>query len=181
MTTEPKESGVYISFSESKSQFYATSKKLGMDFQKFEDQDGFIYLDFVSLANDGIQDAFEEILAAIRSINAKRIVLDSFSALSMSFTNRIESRITVQVFLGKIMRAEGITTLIISEIPYGSTDLGNGIEESVADAVIKLEHGPDNASPIFLKVLKMRELPLIEKSMYAALLATDWYYIQNSG
>ena len=156
MTTEPKESGVYISFSESKSQFYATSKKLGMDFQRFEDQDGFIYLDFVSLANDGIQDAFEEILAAIRSINAKRIVLDSFSALSMSFTNRIESRITVQVFLGKIMRAEGITTLIISEIPYGSTDLGNGIEESVADAVIKLEHGPDNASPIFLKVLKMR-------------------------
>ena len=120
-------------------------------------------------------------MAAIRSINAKRIVLDSFSALSMSFTNRIESRITVQVFLGKIMRAEGITTLIISEIPYGSTDLGNGIEESVADAVIKLEHGPDNASPIFLKVLKMRELPLIEKSMYAALLATDWYYIQNSG
>jgi circadian clock protein KaiC len=156
LTSEPDEPGVYISFSESKSQFYATSKKLGMDFQKFEDQASFSYLDFVSLANDGIQDAFEEILAAIRSINAKRIVLDSFSALSMSFTNRIESRITVQVFLGKIMRAEGITTLIISEIPYGSNDLGNGIEESVADAVIKLEHGPDNASPIFLKVLKMR-------------------------
>ena len=74
----------------------------------------------------------------------------------MSFRDRIESRITIQVFLGKIMRAEGITSLIISEIPYGSNDLGNGIEESVADAVIKLEHGPDNASPIFLKVLKMR-------------------------
>ena len=102
LTSEPDEPGVYISFSESKSQFYATSKKLGMDFQKFEDQASFSYLDFVSLANDGIQDAFEEILAAIRSINAKRIVLDSFSALSMSFTNRIESRITVQVFWVKL-------------------------------------------------------------------------------
>lgn len=156
LTSEPNEPGIYISFSESKSQFYATSMKLGMDFQKFEDQANFIYLDFISLPNDGIQDAFEEILAAIRAINAKRIVLDSFSALSMSFRDTIESRITLQVFLGRIMRAEGITSLIISEIPYGSNDLGNGIEESVADAVIKLEHGPDNASPIFLKVLKMR-------------------------
>lgn len=150
------ENGIYISFSESKSQFYATSKKLGMDFQIFENQNKFIYLDFVSLSNDGIQDAFEEILSAIREVDAKRIVLDSFSALAMSFKDKIESRITIQVFLGKIMRAEGITSIIISEIPHGKNDLGNGIEESVADAVIKLEHGPDNASPILLKVLKMR-------------------------
>jgi circadian clock protein KaiC len=156
LTSQPNEHGVYISWSESKSQFYATSKKLGMDFEKFENQGSFIYLDFVSLSNDGIQDAFEEILTAIRSVSAKRIVLDSFSALEMSFKDRIESRITIQVFLGKIMRAEGITSIIISEIPHGSNDLGSGIEESVADAVIKLEHGPDNASPFFLKVLKMR-------------------------
>ena len=156
LTSQPNEHGVFISLSESKSQFYATSKKLGMDFEKFENEASFIYLDFVSLTNDGIQDAFEEILTAIRAINAKRIVLDSFSALAMSFKDRIESRITIQVFLGKIMRAEGITSMIISEIPHGRNDLGSGIEESVADAVMKLEHGPDNASPIFLKVLKMR-------------------------
>jgi KaiC/GvpD/RAD55 family RecA-like ATPase len=150
------ENGIFISFSESKSQFYTNSKKLGMDFEKFENQAKFIYLDFVSVANDGIQDAFEEIISSIRAVNAKRVVLDSFSALAMSFKDKVESRITIQVFLGKIMRAEGITSLIISEIPYGRNDLGNGIEESVADAVIKLEHGPDNASPIFLKVLKMR-------------------------
>jgi circadian clock protein KaiC len=156
LTSQPIEHGVYISFSESKSQFYATSKKLGMDFEKFENQASFIYLDFISLSNDGIQDAFEEILTAIKSVSAKRIILDSFSALAMSFKDRIESRITMQVFLGKIMRAEGITSIIISEIPHGRNDLGDGIEESVADAVIKLEHGPDNASPIFLKVLKMR-------------------------
>jgi circadian clock protein KaiC len=156
LTSQPNEPGVYISFSESKSQFYATSKKLGMDFQKFENEQQFIYLDFVSLSNDGIQDAFEEILTAIRAVNAKRIVLDSFSALAMSFKDGIESRITIHVFLNKIMRAEGITSIVISEIPYGSHDLGSGIEESVVDAVIKLEYGSDNASPLFLKVLKMR-------------------------
>lgn len=156
LTSEPNESGVYISLSESKLQFYATSKKIGMDFEKFENQNKFIYLDFVSLSNEGIPDALEEILSAIREVDAKRVVLDSFSALAMSFKDKIESRVTVQVFLGKIMRAEGITSLIISEIPHGKNDLGNGIEESVADAVIKLENGLDNASPIFLKVLKMR-------------------------
>jgi circadian clock protein KaiC len=156
LTSQPIEQGVYISFNESKSQFYATSKKLGMDFEKFENQASFIYLDFIALSNDGIQDALEEILTAIKSVSTKRIILDSFSALAMSFKDRIESRITMQVFLGKIMRAEGITSIIISEIPHGRTGLGDGIEESVADAVIKLEHGPDNASPIFLKVLKKR-------------------------
>ncbi len=156
LTSAPHESGIYISLSESKLQFYATSKKLGMDFEKFENQARFIYLDFISMSNDGIQDAFEEILTAIRAINAKRIVLDSFSALAISFKDKIESRIIIQVFLGKIMRAEGITSMVISEIPHGRNDLGSGIEEFVADAVIKLEHGPDNTSPIFLKILKMR-------------------------
>jgi circadian clock protein KaiC len=156
LISEPTEPCVFISFYESKSEFYATSKKLGMDFEKFENQATFIYLDFISISNDGIQDAFEEALSVIRSINAKRIVLDSFSALAFSFKDQIESRITIQVFLGKIMKAEGITSMVISEIPHGRNDLGSGIEESVADAVIKLEPGPDNASPIFLKVLKMR-------------------------
>ena len=52
LTSQPNENGVYISFSESKSQFYATSKKLGMDFEKLENQTKIIYLDFVSLFND---------------------------------------------------------------------------------------------------------------------------------
>jgi circadian clock protein KaiC len=60
------------------------------------------------------------------------------------------------VLLGKITRAEGISTMVIMEVPYGREEIGSGVEESVADAVMKLEHGEDNASPLFLRVLKMR-------------------------
>ncbi len=67
LISEPTEPCVFISFYESKSEFYASSKKLGMDFEKFENQASFIYLDFISISNDGIQDAFEEVLSAIRS------------------------------------------------------------------------------------------------------------------
>ena len=156
LTSASVEPGVYISFSESKAQFYANTKKIGMDFEKFEKQMKFMFLDFITFVNDGIQDVFEEILSAIRIVNAKRIVLDSFTALSMSYKDRTEARIAIHVFLGKIMRAEGITNLIIMEVPYGNQNLGDGVEESVADGVIKLEHGNDNASPIFLQILKMR-------------------------
>ena len=79
-----------------------------MDFEKFENQASFIYLDFVSLSNDGIQDAFEEILTAIRAVSAK--IIDSFSALAMSFKDIIESRITIQVFLGKNQRLKKNST-----------------------------------------------------------------------
>jgi circadian clock protein KaiC len=156
LTSASVEPGIYISFSESKAQYYANSKKIGMDFEKFEKQKRFVFLDFISFVNDGIQDVFEEILSAIRIVTAKRVVLDSFTAMSMSFKDRTEARIAIHVFLGKIMRAEGITNLIIVEVPYGNQNLGNGVEESVADGIIKLEHGNNNASPIFLQILKMR-------------------------
>ena len=41
------ENGLYISFSESKAQFYANIRTLGMDFDKFERQGKFTFLDFL--------------------------------------------------------------------------------------------------------------------------------------
>ena len=54
------------------------------------------------------------------------------------------------------MRSEGITSLLVMEIPHGRENMGYGIEESVADGVIQLEHTEDNTSPIILRVFKMR-------------------------
>ena len=54
------------------------------------------------------------------------------------------------------MRSEGITSMLVMEIPHGTKNMGSGIEESVADGVIQLEHSEDNTSPIILRVFKMR-------------------------
>jgi circadian clock protein KaiC len=150
------ENGLYISFSESKAQFYANIKTVGMDFDKFEREGKFTYLDFASLTKDGVQDTFEEILATIRTNNIKRLVLDSFSAISLAFEHQSEARNAIHVLLGKIMRSEGITSLLVMEIPHGRESMGYGIEESVVDGVIRLEHTEDNTSPITLRVFKMR-------------------------
>ncbi|HET7389888.1 MAG TPA: ATPase domain-containing protein [Nitrososphaeraceae archaeon] len=154
--TDKNENGLYISFSESKAQFYANMKTLGMDFDKFERQGKFTFLDFASLTKDGIQDTLEEILATIRTTNTKRLILDSFSAISLAFEHQSEARNAIHVLLGKIMRSEGITSLLIMEIPHGSEKMGYGIEESVVDGIIQLEHTEDNTLPITLRVFKMR-------------------------
>lgn len=154
--TAKEEKGLYISFSESKAQFYANIKTLGMDFDKFERQTKFAFLDFASLTKDGIQDALEEILATIRTINPKRVILDSFSAISLAFEHQSEARTTIHVLLGKILRSEGITSILVMEIPYGKENMGSGIEESVVDGIIQLDHREDNVLPIILRVLKMR-------------------------
>src|SRR4026208_1990639 len=53
------ESSIYVSFSESKNQYYSNTVRFDMDFKKFENggKNIFTFLDFTSVNKDGIQDA----------------------------------------------------------------------------------------------------------------------------
>lgn len=150
------ENGVYVSFTEADYSFYNNTDRFGMKFREFAKQNKFSFIDFSAVTQDGIQDALEEVLATIKETHAKRIVIDSFSAIFQAFVNPNDARIVLHVVLGKMLRAEGVTTMVIGEVPIGSASIGAGIEEFVADGIIKLEHGFTNASPIILKVIKMR-------------------------
>jgi circadian clock protein KaiC len=150
------DNGLYISFCESKEQFYANAIKLGMDFEEFERQKKFKFLDFISLTKDGVEDVFEEILSTIKLIKIKRLVLDTFSALSLAFNERIEVRNVIHLFLGKLLKAEDLTSILIMEMPYGGKSIGIQVEASVVDGILELELGNDNASPFYLQILKMR-------------------------
>lgn len=150
------ESALYVSFSESKKQFYENFSRFGMKLADFERDNKFAFLDFASVTKEGIGDALEEVLAVSRCIKAKRIVIDSFSAIILAFDNINEARITLHVVLGKMLRAEGITNMLITEVPIGSPNVGSGMEEFVADGIIQLEHGTTDAIPATLKVVKMR-------------------------
>jgi circadian clock protein KaiC len=150
------QNGIYVSFSEADYSFYNNTSRLGMRFKDFQKQNKFSFLDFSGVTQQGIQDALEEVLATIKETNAKRIVIDSFSAILQAFVNLNEARIALHVVLGKMLRAQGVTTLVIGEVPMGTNNIGSGFEEFVADGIIKLEHGLDNVSPFIVKVIKMR-------------------------
>src|SRR5687768_2736570 len=135
------ENGIYVSFSEADYSFYNNADRFGMNFREFQKQNKFSFLDFSAVTQDGIQDAVEEVFATIKETHAKRIVVDSFSAILQAFENPNDARIALHVVLGKMFRAEGVTTMVIGEVPIGAVNIGSGIEEFVADGIIKLEHG----------------------------------------
>lgn len=158
------ESGLYVSFSESKEQFRVNMEKLGMNFRDFESQGKFVFLDFASITMEGMRDALEEVIATVIGTGTRRLVVDSISAISHSYDNDIiHARIILQTVLGKILRLEGVTSILIAEIPTGRDVIGLGIEESITDGNIWLKHGTSDASPLILTVLKMRGTKIVKE------------------
>jgi circadian clock protein KaiC len=151
------ESGVYVSFAENHETFMRNMKKLNMDFEKYEREGLFRHLDFVTVKEKGVDNILMRVLKEVNLLKAKRLVIDSISALNQAFVDKIDVRITLHSILGKIIHAIGITVILISEIPIGSKSLGGGAEEFVVDGVVImrqfLHRGFSNRK---LQVLKMR-------------------------
>jgi circadian clock protein KaiC len=132
------ESGVYVSFAENRSTFMKNMKRLGMDFGKYEQKRKFKFLDLITVRDKGVESIVARVLAEVDSLGAKRLVIDSFSALVQAFSERIDARILLHTVLGKIARLNGVTTLLISERPSGTERSGEGMEEFVVDGVVGL-------------------------------------------
>ena len=151
------EPGIYVSFAEDRGAFLKNMKRMGMDFEKYEQEGKFKYMDLVTVKEKGVDDVLERVFAEISALKAKRLVIDSFSALSQAFPEKIEIRVALHTVLGKITRKSGVTTLLISEIPLGSKLLGEGMEEFVADGVIVLSQCAERGFLARkLQVIKMR-------------------------
>jgi circadian clock protein KaiC len=132
------EPGVYMSLAENRNTFMKNMKRMGMNFKEYEQKGKFKFLDLVTIKGKGLESIVERVLTEADSLRAKRLVIDSFSALVQGFSDRIDARIMLHTVLGKIVNLKGITTLLISEKPSGAEGLGWGMEEFVADGVITL-------------------------------------------
>ncbi|MDH5389611.1 MAG: AAA family ATPase [Candidatus Bathyarchaeota archaeon] len=134
------ENGIYVSFAENEDTIiHNISRLFGRDLRKREEGDGKVkILDFTTVTEKGLSTVLEMILEEVTRLKAKRLVIDSFSAMAQAFKEPIEARIIVHNILGKIVRQLGCTTLFIVEVPTGSEKIGISIEEFVADGVVVL-------------------------------------------
>src|SRR2546428_5827665 len=98
----------------------------------------FLYMDLLTVKNEGIPAVTQSIVDAVLDFKASRLVIDSFSAMAQAVPELIEARSILHTILGKIIRQAGCTTLLISEVPVGTSRLGLGIEEVVADGVLRV-------------------------------------------
>lgn len=134
-----KENGVYISFGERKRVFFENMKRFGLNFRKLESKGKFKFLDMMTPRNEEISiDTLNAALEQILAIKAKRLVIDSFSALSLAFNKKIDARIALHM-LEKLTREINCTTLLVVEVPTGHLGLGLGFEEFVVDGIILFE------------------------------------------
>ncbi len=152
------EPGIYVSLCESKDAFYKSMMRFGFDFSRLEETGDFRYLDLVTMKGKGVSQIVRMIIDAIYEMKAKRLVIDSFSALVQALEKPIDARILLQAILSRIIRAVKCTTILVSEVPFGSERIGASVEEFVADGVIILRKGEHGEGRLAreISITKMR-------------------------
>jgi KaiC/GvpD/RAD55 family RecA-like ATPase len=154
------EKGVYVSFAEDKDQFYGNTRALGFDFERLEREGHFSFLDMLTVREAGVSPVLELIIGKVVELGAKRLVIDSFSAMAQAFKEPHDARIVLHTILSRVARSMGCTTLLIVEVPHGRSEIGLGIEEFVADGIIVLRRRLLEGNPLReLEILKIRGSP----------------------
>ncbi len=129
------ENAVYVSFEETPENIKANAMLCGWDFAELERKGKVV---FVKYDPYHAEDIIEMLENAIRKVKAKRVVIDSISALGLYVRDVPEIR-KIIFGLGAMLHRLGCTTLMISEVLSEQKNLSRfGVEEFVSDGVIVL-------------------------------------------
>jgi circadian clock protein KaiC len=160
--TEFGESGVFVAFEETRDDLIANVASLGFDLPTLE-ADGKLVLDHVSVVPSEMVETgdwdLEALLirlgAAIDSVDAQRVVIDTIETLFGAFTDTAILRAELRRLFAWL-KQRGVTALITGERGDGSLTR-SGIEEYVSDCVIALNHiVTEDTSTRRLRVVKYR-------------------------
>ena len=148
------ENGVYLSFEEPIESIKANTSEFGWSFKELEESGKFT---FVRYDPFHVEDIFDMLETTIRERNAKRVCIDSISALGLHVRDKAELRRMI-FNLSLILRKTQATAILISEITPGAKGISRyGVEEFVSDAVIVLYYERTNSSfSRAIQVWKMR-------------------------
>ena len=163
------ESGIFVTLSQSPSEIKNDFKLLGWDIQKFIDDGKMIIIDgrpfkkkegFIALDESLYQGEplpfmhlTQLVLSSIKKIGAKRIVIDSLTALAMQYVNNFYIRQGLQG-LAYALEDQHCMSILISEI---DTYEKSPIEWYVSSGVILLYHvRKEYSMERTIQVLKMR-------------------------
>jgi circadian clock protein KaiC len=156
------EPGVMISFEESAEELVKNFSSLGFDINNLIAGKK-ISIEFVAIERSEIQETGEYDLEglfvrldyAIKSIKAKRIVLDTIEALFAGLPNEMIVRAELRR-LFRWLKSRGVTAIITGEKGI-HTITRHGLEEYVADCVILLDHSvAESIATRRLRIVKYR-------------------------
>ncbi len=160
--TQYGEPGVFMSFEERAVDLVANVRSLGYDLDALMaerklaiDQIAITRGEFEESGEYDLEGLFVRLDYAIRSVNAKRVVLDTIETLFSAFPNEAVMRSEL-VRLFTWIKDRGITAIVTGERGNG-TLTRHGLEEYVSDCVIVLDHRVDEQiSTRRLRIVKYR-------------------------
>ncbi len=155
---ENNENGIFVSLDESRDHFYYEMNQFGWDFKKAEEERKFVFIDATRMSrvamlkekiyNVGtnslrgkqlpIDKLVEELQLKSLQIEAKRVALDSLTALVYRFPDPIERR-TAIINLIECLSDLGITTIITTELGRLSLERNVSEEEYLVHGVIMMQ------------------------------------------
>lgn len=155
---DSKENGVFVSLDESKEHFMTEMKLFGWDFTKAENERKFAFIDATRVSRVSslkeklykeetkslrgkqlpIDELIERIQAAIASINAKRVVLDTLAAMFFRFSEPTDRRNAV-VDLIEALADMHVTSLVTTELMQFGLERHALEEEFLVHGVIMMQ------------------------------------------
>jgi len=171
--TKYGESGVYVTFVESVGKLKRDALKFGWDFEKLMDEKKVRFLDLMpSTGGRSLEADFGIILPELQSLSAKRVVIDSLTAMTAYIEKKAEARTFVGM-INKLLENAGCTSILLVEVPWGESDIGSGFEEFLSDGLIVLSSSIDGFRVRrMLYVPKMRGIDH-DLSCYDFFISTD--------
>jgi circadian clock protein KaiC len=160
--TEYGEPGIFMAFEETAEELAANVTSLGFDLKKLEAQKK-VAIDYVRVERSEIEETGEYDLEglfvrldhAIKSVGAKRVVLDTIESLFAGLPNPLVLRSELRRMF-RWLKDRGMTVVLTGEKGEG-TLTRQGLEEYVSDCVIFLDHRvADQTSTRRLRVVKYR-------------------------
>ena len=153
-----KQNGMYVSMLESEKSYLHNVRRIGLDFEPLMAQKRFMFLELPAPTAEGLPALWEQISREIEENQTERLVIDSFTAMSPAFQTVGDLRTFTHVLLGKIVGGgSGCTTLLITEEGTGRDLPWTGVEEFVADGVIKFSIVPSGEARVrYIEITKMR-------------------------
>mgnify|MGYP001770668411 FL=1 len=156
------EPGLYISFVDTKEDFYRNMAAFGMDFASYESKGLFTYYEALNVSSpDALGDLLEDVLTRVVSTGARRVALDSVSAVVQLARDpaRVREILHSAFYVG--LKRNGVTAVLISELPVGSQVVGVGPEEFIADGLLVMKYSVNRSIlERFIEVRKMRGIEL---------------------
>src|SRR3954470_22290204 len=160
--TQYGEPGVFMAFEETAPELAQNVRSLGFDLEKLIRQKkmavDFVYVDRNEIDETGeynLDGLFIRLNAAIDSIGAKRVVLDTIEALFSGLQNEAILRSELRR-LFRWLKDKGVTAIITGARGEGQLTR-RGLEEYVSDCVILLDHRViDQVSTRRMRIVKYR-------------------------